>query len=137
MRPKAPTFAWLAVVVLLAAVADPGVAADNPLTGNLLPESDPVSMPSVARVFAGFVFTVLIAVGLVYALKRFLPRLTGKVLEPNITHKVTARLIIHSGLQIHVIEIPGHQIIVAEGKGAISLIAVPKSNADDKGQTDP
>jgi flagellar biogenesis protein FliO len=134
MRRKGSIYAWLVAGAILIVVADPSAAADNTLTGNLLPESDPVSMPSVARVFAGFVFTAVMAVGLVYALKRFLPKLSGKAFEPNNTHKVTARLVIHSGLQIHVVDIPGYQVIVAEGKGAISLTAVPKANADEKAQ---
>jgi hypothetical protein len=133
---KTPRFAWLIVYVLVSAVAEPIAAADGSLTGNLLPESDPVSMPSIARVVAGFIFTAVIAVGAVYALKRFLPRLSGKALESTATHKVTARVVIHSGLQIHVVDIPGYQVIVAEGKGAISLTAVPKANSDEKARID-
>jgi flagellar biogenesis protein FliO len=137
MRHKASIFAWLIVGVLTSAVVEPSAAADSSLTGNLLPESDPVSMPSVARVVAGFIFTAVIAVGLVYALKRFLPRLSGKGFESNASHKVTARLVIHSGLQIHVVDIPGYQVIVAEGKGAISVATIPKANADEKIRINP
>jgi hypothetical protein len=132
MRRKASVFAWLIVSVLVSAVVEPSAAADSSLTGNLLPESDPVSMPSVARVVAGFIFTAVIAVGLVYALKRFLPKLSGKAFESNDIYKVTARLVIHNGLQIHVVDIPGYQVIVAEGKGAISVATVPKVSADER-----
>lgn len=113
------SYAGFVVAAACLLASQSGVASPQPVRA-LIPYSDPVALPGVGRVLIGFVLTVVVGVVAVYALRRWLPRFGGHTqLAGNL--RVVGRANVHNGLRLHVVEVAGRTVLVAEGKSGIAM----------------
>ena len=98
------------------AIATANAAAENTA---LLTHSDPVALPGIGRIVFGFVVTAALACGIVYGMRRWLPRFAGRYAAN--TSRLTVQTIVQNGLRLHVVTIDQQIIIVAEGKNGIAM----------------
>jgi flagellar biogenesis protein FliO len=90
--------------------------------------SDIVTMPSVGRVVLSFLLTAAIAVGVAYALRRYLPKFTGNLTQGG-SLRVIERSVLNGGLRLHLVETGGERILIAENRSGISMLRVAASDS--------
>ncbi len=106
------------------------VAVGNALlgSGRLGAQVQDLPFPGPGRIVAGFLITVALAVAAAYLLRRFWPnalkrRTTG-------THiRLVDRTAVSTTLTLSIVEIDGSRFLVAEGRGALGVTALPGEGA--------
>jgi flagellar biogenesis protein FliO len=81
--------------------------------------------PSIGRLVFGFLFTVVLAVGAAYLLKRWWPMLSrrrGMTTTGGI--RTIDRTVVSATLSVYVLEVEGTRYLVAEGRGSLSLTPI-------------
>ena len=96
--------------------------------------SDIVTMPSIGRVILSFLLTAAIAVGVAYALRRYLPKFTSGLTQGG-SLRVIDRSVLNGGLRLHLVETGGERILIAENRAGISMLRVTASNDTRSEQT--
>ena len=96
--------------------------------------SDIVTMPSMGRVIFSFLLTAAIAVGVAYALRRYLPKFTGALAQGG-SLRVIERSVLNGGLRLHLVETGGERILIAENRTGISMLRVAASDSTRSQQT--
>jgi len=90
----------------------------------LIAHPDPVVLPGIGRVLLGFVITVAVGVAVVYALRRWLPRLAIKGAAQN-QIGLTTQCTVRNGMRFHVVTVADQTILVVEGKTGVAMTIVP------------
>jgi flagellar biogenesis protein FliO len=103
-------------------------------TAALTQGSDIVTMPSIGRVILSFLLTAAIAVGVAYALRRYLPKFTSGLTQGG-SLRVIERSVLNGGLRLHLVETGGERILIAENRAGISMLRVTASNDPRSEQT--
>jgi flagellar biogenesis protein FliO len=109
--------AWMLFIASSSCVAAEHATS---LTGH----DDPVQLPAIGRVVLGFVVTVALAIGVVYALRRWLPKFAnrGGATSPL---NVTSQSLVRNGMRFHVVTVADQTVLVAEGKTGIAMTMLP------------
>jgi hypothetical protein len=96
--------------------ATPSFARDNP-----------VALPSVGKIVLAFLVTVAVGFAAVYALRRWLPKWAGQSkLPPGL--QVRAQMSLQPGLRLHVVDVEGSTVLIAESKNGIAMSVVPRAD---------
>jgi hypothetical protein len=90
----------------------------------LIAHPDPVTLPGLGRVLFGFVATVALAVSIVYALRKWLPRFANNKSATLNQVNLRAHCTVHNGIRFHVVTVAEKTILVAEGKTGIAMTVV-------------
>jgi len=107
------------LALLASAVARAAEPTRGPLGGVQGPD---LPFPSVGRLIFGFLFTVLLAVGAAYALKRWWPLLSRRRGIPMTgSIRTVDRTVVSATLSVYVLEVEGTRFLVAEGRSGISV----------------
>jgi hypothetical protein len=87
---------------------------------------NPVALPGVGKVLGAFVVTVAVGFAAAYALRRWLPKWAGQSkLAPGL--QVRAQMSLQPGLRLHVVEVQGSTVLIAESKHGIAMSIVPRA----------
>jgi hypothetical protein len=89
-----------------------------------------LAFPSVGRVISGFVITAIIAGGAALALRRFWPLLSPRTL-PSANIRPLSRASVSRTLTVHLVEIDGVRLVMAEGRSAIGITVLPASDRSE------
>lgn len=90
--------------------------------------SDALTLPSVGRIVLVFLLMAGLAVGIVAALRRILPKLNALPTASG-SLRVVNRMSLGSGLRIHVVRYDDHTVLLAEGRHGLAL-TVLKNNQE-------
>jgi hypothetical protein len=96
-------------------------------------QAESLAFPSAGRVVAAFAITVVIAGGLALALRKAWPLLSSRA-ATSTSIRSLGRATLSRTLTVHLIEIDGVRVVMAEGRGAIGMTvlpAVPANTARD------
>lgn len=115
---------WGAVGLVSAGAVLAADATGDPSISHALRQDSPVELPGFGRVLLAFAITLAVGVGSVYALRRWLPKL-AQVNSASNDLRVIARANVHAALRVHVIEVAGRKVLVAEGKNGIAMTVMP------------
>lgn len=113
--------AWLAACGFAMSA---GAQDRSPLTTG----ADVIAAPSLGRVLLVFVVVAALGVVAITALKRLLPRF-APALAPSPTVQVLERATLAPGLRVHVLQLDGEKVLLAEKRDAVALVALGKSTA--------
>jgi flagellar biogenesis protein FliO len=78
---------------------------------------------SIGRAILAFLVTAGLAVAAAVVLKRVLPRF-GNALAPGRELRVIDRATVGAGVRVHVLQFKNQQVLLAEGRTGIALIAL-------------
>ena len=110
----------LSILLIVSCYGAQAAAATPEADRVLIADRERVELPGVGRVLAAFVFTVGIGFAVVIGLRRFLPRLdAGKALRDDM--RVVGHSNVHKDLRLHLVEVRGQTILLAEGKGGVAM----------------
>lgn len=87
-----------------------------------------LAIPGFGRVVLGFLVTAGLAIGAAYAIRRFWPGLhtrgvVGRRVRP-LGHAAVSR-----SLTVHLVEVDGARVVIAEGRAGIGLTTLPADAA--------
>jgi hypothetical protein len=82
---------------------------------------DIVTAPSIARVVFVFLLMAGIAVGAAYAVRRYSPKFTSALAQRGPV-RVIERTALHGGLRMHLVEVDGERILIAEARTGVSML---------------
>ncbi|HYM34066.1 MAG TPA: flagellar biosynthetic protein FliO [Steroidobacteraceae bacterium] len=91
----------------------------------------PTDTPGVGKIVFAFVVTILIGVAAVWVLRRYMPRVVavlpqlGARAAANSTLRVVSSRAVHPGLRLHVVEVEGSTLVVAESRAGVALTIIP------------
>lgn len=124
MFPPAKSFVGrsFALVAIVFGEACRAAETASPLIGH----DDPVVMPGIGRVIFGFLVTLAVAIGVLYGLRRWLPKLMNRYATKNspLSMQTTAQ----NGLRIHVVTVEQNKFLIVEGKTGIAITSIPASS---------
>jgi hypothetical protein len=90
---------------------------------------DGLGLPGYGRVVFAFLFTVALAVAAAYALRRtwpiFLKRSALGVGTPGTTIRPLARSAVSRTMLVHLVEIDGVRVLIAENRNSIGVTVMP------------
>jgi flagellar biogenesis protein FliO len=96
---------------------------------------DIVELPGIGRVILVFLIVAGMAVGAAFALRRFSPNF-ARGLSQGGPLRVIDRSSLNAGLRVHLIEVDGERILVAENRASVSLLQLRRSAQDrDQGSS--
>jgi hypothetical protein len=88
---------------------------------------DNLGFPSVARVVFGFLLTVGLAVGVAFVLRRGWPLVLRR--EPLGSRvRSVDRAAVSRTLTVHLVEVDGARVIIAEGRSGVGIAPAPPQN---------
>ncbi len=108
-----------AVALNLAVVAT-AVAQDAPPA--LAQGRDIVELPSMGRVIFVFLLIAGLAVGAAYALRRYSPNFARGLMQQQGPIRVIDRATLNAGLRVHLIEVDGERLLIAENRTGLSMM---------------
>ena len=88
--------------------------------------ADVLAFPSVWRIVLSFAIVALLAAGIAVALRYVLPKL-GRPAALSARLRVLDRIHINSVVRLHMVEVDGDRVLVAEQRGATSMLLLPAS----------
>ena len=86
-----------------------------------------MNFPSPWRVIGSFLLVAGLAIAAVYALQRFLPRMTSRAQPDTVPVTVLGRQSIVGGPTVHVIEVNGVKLAIADGKNGVDVAVLPNT----------
>ena len=92
---------------------------------------DDLVFPSIGRVVLGFLVTVVLAVALAFLIRRVWPSMLGKRLSSG-TIKPIERTAVSATLTVHLVEVDGIRITVAEGRSGVGVAVMPAPHPDSR-----
>lgn len=121
--------------VILMSFAAGAASAAEPAAA-LAQGRDIVELPSVGRVIFVFLIVAGLAVGAAFALRRYSPKFASGLSQSG-SLRVLERSSLNAGLRVHLIEIEGERIVVAENRSGVSLLQLrrPPQNPDKGSST--
>lgn len=126
-RQAAVCFMALLLVAASASAQEPALA--------MAQGRDIVELPSIGRVILVFLIVAGMAVGAAYALRRFSPNF-ARGLSQTGPLRVIDRASLSAGLRVHLIEVDGERILVAESRASVSLLQLRRPAQDrDQGSS--
>jgi len=87
-----------------------------------------ISAPEIGRVVAVFVLVAALAVVAGVALRRVLPRFTGGSPAGNAV-RIVERTNLGPGTRVHLLQIEGEKVLVAENRSGLAIAVLGKSGA--------
>ena len=106
------------------AVAAETTTREVSLTGN----TGSVATPGIGKIILAFVVTLGVGVAIIYLLRRLLPWLPkmGAASTVKDAPRVISSGSLQLGLKLHVVEVRGVTVLVAEGKSGIAMMPLPQ-----------
>lgn len=97
---------------------------------------DIVELPSIGRVIVVFLIVAGLAVGAAFALRRYSPNFARGLAQSG-PLRVIDRSSLNAGLRVHLIEVDGERILVAENRAGVSLLQLRRQpqNPDQRSST--
>ncbi len=90
--------------------------------------ADSLGFPSVGRVVFGFLVTAGLAVGVAWVLRRGWPLWLRR--KPfNSAMRPLDRVAVSRTLTVHLVEIDGARVIIAEGRSGVGITVLPPGSA--------
>jgi hypothetical protein len=120
-----------ALLLLVASIAGSAavLADDRVATAPLIAHDDPVALPGVGKILFAFAVTVAVGIAFVYVLRKLLPKLSGQF-GKTVGMQARTQIAVHPGLRLHVVDVQGRTVLLAEGKTGIAMTVLPA--AEDK-----
>lgn len=87
---------------------------------------DIVQLPSPWRVLFVFLLIASLAVAAAYGLRRFSPKFARGIAQQG-TLRVIERAQVNAGLRVHLVEVDGSRILIAEHRAGISMLQLPSA----------
>jgi flagellar biogenesis protein FliO len=112
--------------ILLLQVCAAACAQEKVPAAPLTQGEDVLSFPSFGRIVLSFIIAAALAVGVAFALRYVLPKL-GRPAAASSRLRVLDRIHISSGLRLHLVEVDGDKVLIAEQRGAPSMLVLPAS----------
>lgn len=90
-------------------------------TGADLPQ---LGLPGVGRVLFAFLLMALVAAGVAYAVRRWLPAIRNR---PSVGSGVRtlARSVVSRTLTVHLVDVSGVRVLIAESRTGVGLTVIP------------
>lgn len=85
---------------------------------------DELGFPSLGRLVLGFALTVVLAVGAVVVMRRFWPALLQRKNAGSGIRSLD-RASVSATLTVHLVEVEGVRIVIAEGRSGVSVALLP------------
>jgi flagellar biogenesis protein FliO len=82
---------------------------------------DIVELPSMGRVIFVFLLVAGLAVGVAYALRRYSPNFARGLVQQG-PLRVIDRANLNPGLRVHLVEVDGERLLIAENRTGISML---------------
>jgi hypothetical protein len=111
------------IVAVLASAMTFALEPQGPLKGATPVGNPDLAFPSVGRLLFGFLFTVLLAVGGGYAVKRWWPAVSRRR-EAMSGIRTVGRASVSAGLRLYIVEVEGSRLLIAEGRHGVSMTLV-------------
>ena len=89
--------------------------------------TDSLQLPGIARVIAAFLLVAALAFGAAWALRRILPRMSRQPAGGG-RIRVLGRQSSGFGLTVHLLEVDGARVFVAENKAGLSVTLLTGSS---------
>ncbi len=93
--------------------------------------SDIVTAPSIVRVVLVFLLMAAIAVGAAYAVRRYSPKFANTLAQRG-PLRIVERTALTGGLRVHLVEVDGERILIAEGRSGVSMLRLAPSSEAKK-----
>jgi hypothetical protein len=93
-----------------------------------------LGFPSLGRVVLGFLLTVALGVGTVIVMRRFWPALLQRK-SASATIRPIDRTSVSATLTIHVVEVEGIKMVVAEGRSGVGVAILPAAQQASRNTT--
>lgn len=119
------------VLMLGCALAAEAIAQDAAPT--LAQGRDIVELPSMGRVIFVFLLVAGLAVGAAYLLRRYSPNLARGLVQQG-PLRVIDRATLNAGLRVHLVEVDGERLLIAENRTGVSMLQL-RSPAQDSGKS--
>ena len=88
-----------------------------------------LGLPGIGRVVFGFLITVGLAVGAAYGFRRLWPGFLKRApLGSGAAIRTLTRAVVSRTLSVHVVEVDGVRVMIAESRGALGLTVLPPGN---------
>lgn len=116
--------ASIAGLLMLPALAFAALADPSAPQARFGTSVDQLGFPSLGRVVVVFVLTVALAVGAVVVLRRFWPTLLKRKNTATAIRSLD-RTAISATLTVHVVEVEGVKMVVADGRNGVSIAILP------------
>jgi flagellar biogenesis protein FliO len=121
-----PRCGWrIASAVFLCSAA---VSVQSQESSPLAQGSDVVQMPGIGRVIFAFLLVAALAVAIIFALRKVLPRIGATL--PGSALRVVDRANVNAGLRVHVVEIEGERVLIAESRSGVALLPLASKRGE-------
>lgn len=105
-------------------------------TSTLAQGRDIVELPGMGRVILVFLLVAGLAVGAAYALRRYSPNFARGLVQQG-PLRVLDRANLNPGLRVHLIEIEGERLLIAESRTGLSMLQLRRPARDDNKSESP
>jgi hypothetical protein len=106
-----------------AAACLPCVAQETGALGQLGLRQPDADLPGIGRVVLVLAFTLAVAVAAIHAIRRFWPQPLG---QRSGSARLSAQLAVSSSLKLHIVDVDGATLVVAEGRGGVAIAELKK-----------
>jgi len=86
--------------------------------------ADVLTFPSVGRIVLSFAIVALLAVGITVVLRYVLPKLNRPAAASS-RLRVLDRIQVSAAVRLHMVEVDGDRVLVAEQRGVTSMLVLP------------
>lgn len=98
---------------------------------------DIIEFPSIARVVIVFLVVAALAVLVARLMRRYVPGM-GRTMTSGAAMRVVDRTVINPGLKVHLIEVDGERVLLAEHRSGLSLLSLrPKAGSTEETRGNP
>lgn len=104
------------------------------LSGLTRPENA-LALPSVGRILGVLMLMIALAVGALYAIRRWKPQLDSR-LATGRSIKVIERTLV-GGVRVYLLQVDDQRVLLSEHRGRTSMISLPSASHSSNSQTLP
>ena len=91
-----------------------------------------LSFPSVVRVLVAFLFTAGLAVGVAYAVRRWMPAFRSTLLRGQPQRlQVVERIQLSAATRLHLVDIDDNKVLIAESRNGVALTLLPARKTNE------
>ena len=113
--------------IVCAALCVPCVAQEADALAGLGLRQPDTDIPGIGRVLLVLAFTLAVALAASYTLKRFWPQ---SLRQRSGSARVSAQISLSRSLKLHVVDLEGATLVVAEGRGNVAIAELKRQAPD-------